>query len=104
MARGSCGAGDSKSQRSSYKAVIEFRYTVDGHEYHNSVGKSGGSKSSAEEEVARYPAGTEVEVHYDPKKPTASGLEVDTEMMLTGNRSLIVALVLFAVAIYAALN
>ncbi|MEO6742465.1 MAG: DUF3592 domain-containing protein, partial [Chthoniobacteraceae bacterium] len=97
-------AGDSKSQRSSYKAVIEFRYTVDGQEYHNTVGESGGSKSSADEEVARWPEGTEVEVHYDPKKPTSSGLEVDTEMMLTGNSSFVVALVLLAVAIYAALN
>ncbi len=97
-------AGDSKSQRTSYKAVIEFRYMVDGQEYHNTAGESGGSQSSAEAEVARWPEGTEVEVHYDPKKPTASGLEVDTEMMLTGRHSFVVAFVLLAVAIYAALN
>ncbi len=97
-------AGDSKSQSRSFKAVIEFRYTVDGHEYHNTTGESGGSESSAEKEVMRYPAGTEVEVRYDPEKPTSSGLNVDTEMMLTGNSSFVVAAVLLAVAIYAALD
>jgi hypothetical protein len=94
-----------------YKPVIEFSYEVDGQEYHNIVGASGivnisiaGDKAGADAEVARYPAGKELEVFYDPKNPTQSALNVDTEMMITGRSSLIVGIVLLAVAAYFALH
>lgn len=85
-----------------YKAVIEFNYQVEGQEYHNTIGESSGSQSSADAEVARYPAGLKVEVYYDPKNPTHSALNVDTEMMLDGVRSFIVAMIFFAIAYLAA--
>ena len=91
-----------------YRAVIEFSYKVDGHEYRGSTSPAAvtvaGGKAGADAEVARYPAGMEVDIFYNPKKPTQSGLNVDTEMMLNGRASLTVAVVLLAVAIYAALN
>jgi len=94
-----------------YKPVIEFSYEVDGQEYHNIVGASSivnvsiaGNKAGADAEVARYPVGTEVEVFYDPKSPTQSGLNVNTEMMITGRNSLLVGIVLLAVAAYFALH
>ena len=94
----------SRYQTTFYKPVIEFSYRVEGREYHNTIGEPGGMRTKAEAEVARYPVGTAVEVHFDPKNPTRSALEIDTEMMITGRSSLIVALVLFAVAIYAGLQ
>lgn len=95
--------------RTFYKAVIEFSYQVEGHEYHNTIGADNsmtvsisGGESLAEAEAAKYPAKMPVEVFYDPQNPTRSALKIDTEMMLNGTRSFIVAAVLFAVAIYAA--
>jgi hypothetical protein len=82
--------------------VIEYSYKVDGQEYHNTVGESGGSRAGAEAEVARYPVGTELEVYYNPKDPTHSSLEKRGEVMITGRSSLVVAVVLWAIAIYAA--
>jgi hypothetical protein len=60
-------------------------------------------RASAEAEAARYVAGTEVGVHYDPQDPTHSALEIDEEMVLDGRASLIVGLVSLAFAIYLAL-
>jgi hypothetical protein len=104
-------AGRNHSQHRYYKPVIEFAYTVDGQEYHNTVGATNvvnvsiaGDQAGADAQVARYPAGLEVEVFYDPKAPTRSALEVDTEMMLTGTPSLVVAGILFLIAYYAALH
>jgi hypothetical protein len=94
----------STSQRTFYKPVIEFSYKVEGQEYHNTIGEAGGMRARAEAEVARYPVGAEVEVHFDPKNPTHSALNIDTQMMITGRSSLVVALILFAVATYAGLR
>lgn len=92
-----------------YKAVIEFSYKVDGQEYHSTTESQGGIKvsvsgdrSSAEAEVARHPVGMGLEVFYDPQNPTRAGLNVDTEMELNGNSSLVMAVIFFAVAYYAA--
>jgi hypothetical protein len=86
--------------------VIEFSYKVEGQEYHNVSGSSGisaaSSKGWADARVARYPAGTEVEVFYNPENPTQSSLTAQTRMMAGGHVSLIVAAILIAVAVYAA--
>jgi hypothetical protein len=95
--------GHGGSQRRYYRALIEFAYQVDGQEYHNTVGEPGTMRTSAEAEAARYIAGTEVDVHYDPQNPTHSALEIDEEMMLDGRASLVVGLISLAVAIYLAL-
>ncbi|WP_395749885.1 DUF3592 domain-containing protein [Prosthecobacter sp.] len=99
------------SMRTFYKPVIEFSYKVEGQEYHNIVGAGSpvtvsisGGQSFAEAEAAKYPEGTAVEVCYDPKNPTQSALNIDTEMMIDGTRSLIVAAILIAVAVYAAMH
>jgi hypothetical protein len=76
---------------------------VDGQEYHNTVGEPGAMRTSAEAEAARYVAGTEVDVHYDPQNPIHSALSIDEEMVLDGRASLVVGLVSLAFAIYLAL-
>jgi hypothetical protein len=95
--------GHSSSQHRFYRALIEFAYQVDGQEYHNTVGEPGTMRASAEAEAARYVAGTEVDVHYDPQNPTHSALSIDEEMVLDGRASLVVGLISIAVAIYLAL-
>ena len=91
-----------------YRPVIEFSYEAEGQQYHGSNGSAAITVSigeaAADAEVARYPVGTEVDVFFNPKKPTQSGLNVNTEMMLNGRASLTVAILLLAVAIYAALH
>lgn len=96
--------GRSNSETRFYKAVIEYSYKVDGQEYHNTIGESGGSRASADAEVARYPVGMELEVYYDPQNPTHSSLHKRGEMVLTGRPSLVVALVSWTIAIYAAFH
>jgi hypothetical protein len=95
--------GSGGSQHRFYRALIEFAYQVEGQEYHNTVGEPGTMRASAEAEAARYVAGTEVDVHYDPQNPTHSALSADEEMVLDGRASLVVGLILLAVAIYLAL-
>jgi Protein of unknown function (DUF3592) len=85
-----------------YQAVIEFAYEVEGQEYHNTVSESGTSQASATAEAARYPAGTELDVYYDPENPTNSALTGRPSLRLDGRASLIVGLVLIAAAIYIA--
>jgi hypothetical protein len=96
--------GHSGSQHRYYRALVEFAYTVDGQEYHNTVGEPGTVRASAEAEAARYIVGTELDVHYDPQDPTHSALEIDDNMVLDGRASLFVGLVSLAVAIYTALH
>lgn len=87
-----------------YKAVIEFSYQVEGQEYHNILETCDGtSEKAADAGVTKYPVGKTVEVHYDIKNPVRSALEIDTEMVLDGTRSLIVGLVLLAIALAVAL-
>ena len=96
--------GQSHSGSRYFHALIEFAYTVDGQEYHNTVGEPGTTRAAAAEEVARYPAGTELDVHYDPENPTSSALEIDGDMVLDGRASLAVGIVSLAAAIFAALH
>ncbi|GEP41635.1 DUF3592 domain-containing protein [Brevifollis gellanilyticus] len=102
---------DSGSARTFYKPVIEFSYEVDGQTYHNTVGSDSpvtvsvsGGQGSAEDQVAKYPPGTEVDVFYSPGNPTASSLNDHPAMTLNGRRSLIMSAIFIAIAIYAALN
>ena len=86
-----------------FERIRGISYQVDGQEYHNTVGEPGTMQASAEEEAARYPAGAEVDVHYDPQNPIHSALEIDEEMVLDGRASLVVGLISLAFAIYLAL-
>jgi len=86
-----------------FERIRGISYQVDGQEYHNTVGEPGTMQASAEEEAARYPAGAEVDVHYDPRNPIHSALEIDEETVLDGRASLVVGLISLAFAIYLAL-
>lgn len=66
----------------SYSAAVEYRYTVNDVEYHSRQINLGmvtsGSESAAAKVIARYPKGSAVEVHYDPKNPNNAALENPT--------------------------
>ena len=96
--------GQTRSGQRYYHALIEFSYTVDGQEYHNTVETPGTTQASADADVARYPVGAEVDVHYDPKNPTHSALQIDKNLVLDGRASLVVGVVSLAVALYLILH
>lgn len=85
-----------------YLPVVEFAYIVEGNRLHSRQVKLGlevsGSASFAQGIADRYPAGSPVEVHYDPQDPSNAALENPTESnwILLG-----VALACFAIALYA---
>lgn len=95
--------GGSNYKHRYYRALIEFAYKVEGQEYHNTVGEPGTIQASAQAEAARYPAGTELDVHYDPQDPTHSALEIDEAMTLDGGASLVAGIISLAIALYLAL-
>ncbi|PZR93967.1 MAG: hypothetical protein DI537_09045 [Stutzerimonas stutzeri] len=88
--------------RTTYLPVVEFAYTVEGNRLHSRQVKLGlevsGSESLAQGIVDRYPAGSPVEVHYDPQDPSNAALKnpTATNWILLG-----VALACFAIALYA---
>ena len=88
--------------RTLYAPAVEFSYTVNGIEYHGNRIKVGvevsGSQAYAEKIAARYPAESEVEVHYDPKNPTNAALENPTGFNWT---ILGLSAACFAIAVYA---
>ena len=83
--------------------MVEYAYVVNGHEYRSRQiqldgdGDSG-SREEAQQVAARYPEGSDVEVHYDPANPSNAALErpAGPAWYLLG-----IALVCFAVALYA---
>lgn len=102
-------SSSSHHMRTYYKPVIEFRYEVDGKTYHAIEGQAdlvkitiGRGQASAEAEAARYPAGMKLDVYYDPANPTRASLRENAGIALTGTPSFIVAVLLLAVAVYAA--
>ncbi|WNJ92472.1 DUF3592 domain-containing protein [Bosea sp. 685] len=93
---------DDGRTRISYAPVVEFTYQVRGHSFSSrqiALGmQMSGSQGGAEKVVKRYPAGAEVEVHYDPANPSQAALENPTgaSWILFG-----IALFCFGVALYA---
>lgn len=64
--------------RTSHRAQVDYTYEVDGASHTGSkvsfrVTSEGEADAAAT--VARYPQGTQVQVHYDPADPTLSALE-----------------------------
>ena len=84
-----------------YEPVIEYSYRVDGREYHSTQisfgGKLAGSEELARAKAARYPSGTDVSVHYDPKNP--SNAVLDLKVAYAGP-FLVITLVFFGLAIF----
>jgi hypothetical protein len=70
--------------RTSHRAAVEFVYAVHGRNYHGNQVKlmvqTGGSRVFAEKVCAKYPEGSDVEVHYDPANPGTAALENPTGM------------------------
>ncbi len=69
---------DSNSTRTSYKPTIQYQYSVMGQQMSGSrvaVGSDSYSKKKANEICERYPAGSPVNVHYNPEKITETVLE-----------------------------
>ncbi len=67
-----------------YRPVVEFVYTVNGHDYRSKqiklLTEVSGQQSYAEKVAAKYPAGSTVDVHYDPANPGNAALENPTGM------------------------
>jgi hypothetical protein len=87
--------------RTRYRPAVEFAYTVRGLEYRSRQIKVGlevsGARAYAEKVVAKYPAGSEVEVHYDPADPSTAALENPTGATWI---VFLVALACFALAVW----
>ena len=70
---------DTVERRTEYKAVIEYRYTVDGVTHEGSRWTVGGSRTSPSEGtiqgvLSEYPVGRKVRVYYDPERPDSAVL------------------------------
>jgi hypothetical protein len=84
-----------------YEAVVEYDYSVSGRDYHStrlSFGaKTAGSQQRAEAAAARYPEGSQVMVHYDPKNPANAVLDVRIAQGVTW---IVVAIAFFGLAVF----
>ncbi len=61
-----------------YSPTVEYRYSVDGREYHGNeinVRGHGTSLSEVQAILAKYPAGRAVNVYYNPARPAEALLE-----------------------------
>jgi hypothetical protein len=92
-----------KGRTSTYYApVVEYSYLVNGHEYRSRQikldDKDEGTRAEAERIAARYPKGSDVDVHYDPEYPGSAALENPARTVWI---LLVLAVACFGVAIYA---
>lgn len=73
--------GQARRDETTYRPDVTYTYQVDGQDYtgHRVSYRASGDRKSAEEVVARYPAGKVVQVHHDPKAPGTATLEVGSE-------------------------
>ena len=80
--------------RTTFAPAVEYAYEVNGVRYRsrqiNLALKISGTQGYAEGVVARYPEGSEIDVHYDPANPSSAALENPT-----GPAWLILAVALF---------
>jgi hypothetical protein len=84
-----------------YEAVVEYAYSVNGRDYHSTQlrfgGRVAGSQARAEAQASRYPEGSQVIVHYDPKNPATAVLDVE---IAHGVIWFVLALAFFGAAIF----
>ena len=84
-----------------YQPVVEYAYRVADHDYHSTQlsfgGKAAGSQEIAEAKAARYPLGSEVVVHYDPKNPSNAVLDLKVAY---GVPLLVIAVVFLGLAVF----
>ena len=89
----------SHSSRTTYEPVVSYQYTIMGQVYtadRVSSGQKNTRRKNCYEIVAKYPAGAQVSVRYDPEKPQDAVLETIARGS-TGN--LILGAVLLALAV-----
>lgn len=75
------GGGQTGKLYRFYSAVVEYAYTVKDRQYHSTQLSFGAqdsttAKGPADAKAARYPEGSEVVVHYEPRNPGNAVLEV----------------------------
>jgi hypothetical protein len=72
--------GRSGNRVTLFQPVVEYAYIVKDREFHSTQLRFGARESTgrdlAEARAARYPAGSEVPVHYDPQNPSNAVLDV----------------------------
>lgn len=75
----------SSKGRTTYRCKVAYSFMVNGVKYYGDkmdpLGNSGGSNSSAQEKLRKYPAGGPCTVHYDPADPTANCLELGSTVL-----------------------
>ena len=95
------GGAQSGTLTTFYEPVVEYSYRVNDREYHSTQvsfgGKSASSQAIADAAAARYPTGNLVLVHYDPKNPSNSVLELKVAL---GVPLLVVAIAFFGLAVF----
>jgi hypothetical protein len=95
------GSGGTSHLVTCYKPVVEYSYEVAGRDYHSTQlsfgGEVAGSQALAEERAARYRAGGQVVVRYDPGNPSVAVIEVGTAYAHLG---LLMALIFFGLALF----
>ena len=87
-------------QRTTYTPSVNYQYSVMGQVYTSkriSFGEKNAGRKKCNEIVARYPAGSPVNVRYNPEKPDEAVLESSARGS-TGN--IILGIVFFALAIF----
>ena len=77
-----CGSGkDSNKCRDDYWADIQYEYEVDGQKQRAKVvhfSEAGRPKREVDEQLANYPVGAKVTVHYHPTRPGRAYLEINS--------------------------
>ena len=94
--------GDSSTGRTTYEPVVNYQYSVMGTLYNASrvnFGEKKTSRKKAGEIVARYPAGSEVNAHYNPEKVEEAVLETAARGS-TGNLVFGILFIILAVAVF----
>jgi hypothetical protein len=83
----------------SHRPKVEYRYSVDGEEYHGDTVTYAGyqaDRETAESYVARFPPGSHLTVYYDPHSPAISTLETGNGPVSLMVKAIVVVLILFA--------
>ena len=71
-------SGESEYQTEHFRPIVKYQYSVQGVEHSCSriaFGATNTAQSAADAIMARYPAGADVTVHYNPEKPEEAVLE-----------------------------
>jgi hypothetical protein len=95
------GGARSGTMATFYEPVVEYSYRVNGREYHSTQLSFGGRVADSEElaqaKAAKYPANTEVVVHYDPDTPSNAVLDPKIAYAMP---LLVLTIVFFAAALF----